>query len=70
LIKWKQENVEIKDGGDYGIKALPEQNQAILIIRAFDDNHEGSYMCEASNMFGKTSQTIYLFVVGKYCILY
>ena len=66
LIKWKRENVEIKDGGDYSIKALPKQNQAILIIRSFDDKHEGSYTCEASNAFGKRIQTVYLFPLGKF----
>ena len=66
LIQWKRENDQIKDGEDYSIKALPKQNQAILIIKSFDDNHEGFYTCEAGNAFGKTNQTVYLFIDGKF----
>lgn len=66
LIKWKRENDEIKDGGDYSLKALPKQNQVILIIRSFDDSHEGAYTCEASNAFGKTNQIVHLFTLGTF----
>ena len=64
LIKWKRKNVEIKDGGDYSIEARPKQNQVILIIRSVDEDKDGAYTCEASNAFGKTSQTFHLFTLG------
>ena len=65
LIKWKRNNVELKDGNGYNIRVLPKQNQAILILKSVDENHESEYTCEASNTFGKARQTVYVITIGK-----
>lgn len=65
LIRWKRNDVYIKDGDDYSVRVLPKQNKASLILRSFSDDHEGEYTCEASNAFGKAEQTVYAILIGK-----
>ena len=65
LIKWKRNNVDIKDNDDFMIWEFPNQNQVTLTIKSVDNHHEGNYTCEASNAFGKTSQNVLVTIQGE-----
>ena len=65
MIKWKRNNVDIKDNDDFMIWEFPNQNQVTLTIKSVDNHHEGNYTCEASNAFGKTSQNVLVTIQGE-----
>ena len=64
-IKWKRNNVDLKDDINYGIRVHPTLSQVALIIRSASQDHVGEYHCEASNAFGTTRRSVWFEVLGK-----
>ena len=64
-IRWKRFDEYLKDDMNYGIKSHPTLNRVTLLLRSANQDLEGDYDCEASNVFGKVQKFVWVTIKSK-----
>lgn len=60
-IRWKRfDDSYLKDDMNYGVKPHPTLNRVTLLLRSANQDLEGEYYCEASNVFGKVQEDVWV----------
>lgn len=66
-IRWKWDNEYIKDDENYEIEVYLILNWVILLIKVVNEDYEGEFFCEVSNLYGIVEKIVWIMIWCK-CI--